>query len=43
MADNHYCEEIWSVLQESIRDGMLSYREAASIMGRCDIDKFTDK
>ena len=30
-----YCNEIASVLQESVRDGLLTYREAGSIMGSC--------
>ena len=41
-ADNHYCEEIWAVMQDAIREGTLTYKEAASIYGRCNIDKFRD-
>jgi len=43
MAENHYCEEIWAVLQENILDGLLTYREAASIMGRCKVAEFHEK
>ena len=30
-----YCEEIAAVLQDSVRSGQLTYREAGAIMGRC--------
>ena len=43
MADNHYCDEIWAVLQENILDGLITYREAASIMGRCETSEFHEK
>ena len=33
MAD--YCNEIAAVLQESVRDGTLTYREAGAILGNC--------
>ena len=33
MAD--YCSEIAAVLQDSVRDGTLTYREAGAILGNC--------
>ena len=41
-ADDHYCDEIWAELQAAVREGLITYREAASIRGRCPSSNFKD-
>ena len=41
-ADDHYCDEIWAVMQDSIREGTLTYKEAATIFGRCNDAQFSE-
>ena len=40
LAEDHYsmsdyCTEIAAVLQDSVRDGTLTYKEAGTILGNC--------
>ena len=41
-ADDHYCDEIWAVIQDAIREGTLTYKDAASIHGRCNGAEFSE-
>lgn len=41
-ANDHYCDEIWAVMQDAVREGTLTYKEAASIYGRCNVDQFSE-
>lgn len=41
-AENHYCDEIWAELQTAVREGLITYREAATIQGKCYSVDFKD-
>ena len=41
-ADDHYCDEIWAELQTAVREGLITYREAATIQGKCPSVDFKD-
>ena len=35
VADDHYCKEIHDIMLESVKEGVITHKEAVAIYGRC--------